>query len=726
MELVTLGVEVKTTGSQQAAQQLGQFSTAAKGAAGSADALEDQIRSLGAAQTQAANASRPLSGALQGVGQAFSRNSSAIQNASFQLQDIVVQMSMGVPAARTLGMQLPQLLGGFGPLGAVIGLAVGALLAFAPAAFGAADSAQALEDALGALDDAMQRVHAAQKGQSFSDLAAQYGEQASAARDLLAIQRQIAEVEAERAFKAASVEVVGALGPGLQSQSAKSATDYERALTIALREQAAVRQIEQDIALRGLTLDIEQTNELGRRRRAYEHLLASIAPYRQGIEQLAEEFGITEQAAAGLAVKLAAVTDADTTEERVAAAQALAHAIDEATGGLGESSDQGLKLYDALLKASLAGLDLQQIDLAAGLSAAASEAARIADELGRAATNAMSAASNAAAARQDAAIRQQFVGDPVGQAGALAAAQFDRSAGALAGSQDAILRGLFTSTKAEVVANAEATATLNAETAKLTETMRGGAVATSDAASKAARLYESTRTDAEQYAAGLEELRTLYQSGAIDSDLYSRALEDLNQKFDPLHQVIKDVAGTIESELNSAFSSVLHGTATLSQALLNFASNVLAKVAEDLFAKQFAAPISSGLSGWLGGLFSANGNVFDSSGVTAFARGGVVSGPTVFPFANGVGLMGEAGPEAIMPLSRGADGKLGVVANSNNAPTVTINNYSGQEASASTDSAGNITVEIGRAVAQDITSGGPAYRAIRSTFGLSNRLQQRG
>ena len=113
--------------------------------------------------------------------------------------------------------------------------------------------------------------------------------------------------------------------------------------------------------------------------------------------------------------------------------------------------------------------------------------------------------------------------------------------------------------------------------------------------------------------------------------------------------------------------------------------------------------------------------------MTAFANGGVVGGPTVFPFANGIGLMGEAGPEAIMPLSRGPDGKLGVIAaNGNSAPKVTINNYSGQEATASSDSAGNIVVEIGRAIAQDITSGGPTYRAIRTTFGLGNRLQQRG
>ena len=46
--------------------------------------------------------------------------------------------------------------------------------------------------------------------------------------------------------------------------------------------------------------------------------------------------------------------------------------------------------------------------------------------------------------------------------------------------------------------------------------------------------------------------------------------------------------------------------------------------------------------------------------LTAFARGGVVDRPTLFPMARGAGLMGEAGPEAILPLSRGRGGRLGV------------------------------------------------------------------
>lgn len=63
----------------------------------------------------------------------------------------------------------------------------------------------------------------------------------------------------------------------------------------------------------------------------------------------------------------------------------------------------------------------------------------------------------------------------------------------------------------------------------------------------------------------------------------------------------------------------------------------------------------------------------------AFARGGIVNSPTLFPMATGTGLMGEAGPEAIMPLARGPDGRLGVRGGSsggggvNNQISITVN-----------------------------------------------------
>ena len=59
---------------------------------------------------------------------------------------------------------------------------------------------------------------------------------------------------------------------------------------------------------------------------------------------------------------------------------------------------------------------------------------------------------------------------------------------------------------------------------------------------------------------------------------------------------------------------------------------------------------------------SAKGNAFNAGRLMAFAKGGIVNGPTIFPMARGAGLMGEAGPEAVMPLKRGPGGRLGVEA----------------------------------------------------------------
>jgi len=59
-----------------------------------------------------------------------------------------------------------------------------------------------------------------------------------------------------------------------------------------------------------------------------------------------------------------------------------------------------------------------------------------------------------------------------------------------------------------------------------------------------------------------------------------------------------------------------------------------------------------------------------------FAKGGVVSQPTNFPMSGGMGLMGEAGPEAIMPLTRGPDGRLGVQSAGGSRPVTVVMNIS--------------------------------------------------
>lgn len=75
-----------------------------------------------------------------------------------------------------------------------------------------------------------------------------------------------------------------------------------------------------------------------------------------------------------------------------------------------------------------------------------------------------------------------------------------------------------------------------------------------------------------------------------------------------------------------------------------------------------------------GGAFPfAKGGVLSAGSAVPFASGGVVAAPTYFPLGRGLGLMGEAGAEAIMPLARGPDGKLGVRSSGSPAAGVTVN-----------------------------------------------------
>jgi phage-related minor tail protein len=84
-------------------------------------------------------------------------------------------------------------------------------------------------------------------------------------------------------------------------------------------------------------------------------------------------------------------------------------------------------------------------------------------------------------------------------------------------------------------------------------------------------------------------------------------------------------------------------------------------------------PLGNLVGSLFGGLFgSARGNVVSDGRILPFAEGGVVNSPVLFPLRGGAGLMGEAGPEAILPLARGADGKLGVRGGGRNV-SITVN-----------------------------------------------------
>ncbi|EBZ4757108.1 phage tail tape measure protein, partial [Salmonella enterica subsp. enterica serovar Typhimurium] len=127
-----------------------------------------------------------------------------------------------------------------------------------------------------------------------------------------------------------------------------------------------------------------------------------------------------------------------------------------------------------------------------------------------------------------------------------------------------------------------------------------------------------------------------------------------------------NVAGATEQMFTSAFNSMGDGLATfVTTGKLNFKSftasivSDLAKISARMAMMQAVKGIGSALG--FGVTANATGGVYQSSELSRYS-GSIVNRPTFFAFAKGAGVMGEAGPEAILPLRRGADGKLGVVA----------------------------------------------------------------
>jgi phage-related minor tail protein len=138
-----------------------------------------------------------------------------------------------------------------------------------------------------------------------------------------------------------------------------------------------------------------------------------------------------------------------------------------------------------------------------------------------------------------------------------------------------------------------------------------------------------------------------------------------------LEQAVADqqsIADTLQSSMSDAFMSMVDGTKSFKDAMKDMARAVIKQLYEVLVVQRlvgsfnFATGQGSGLAGMIMGAFQADGGAWQGgSQINAYANGGVVGGPTMFPMAGGqTGLMGEAGPEAIMPLKRGANGKLGV------------------------------------------------------------------
>lgn len=141
---------------------------------------------------------------------------------------------------------------------------------------------------------------------------------------------------------------------------------------------------------------------------------------------------------------------------------------------------------------------------------------------------------------------------------------------------------------------------------------------------------------------------------------FGEEMSDVGIELERIDTLAKDVGQTLSSGFRGA---ILDGKSFKS--VLGDISKSFANIA----LKAAFKPLGTLVSGVVDQLFQA----VNPALVTPFAKGGVLSAPTYFPMQNGLGLAGEARAEAILPLARGSDGRLGVAAGGAAPMSISVN-----------------------------------------------------
>ena len=167
-------------------------------------------------------------------------------------------------------------------------------------------------------------------------------------------------------------------------------------------------------------------------------------------------------------------------------------------------------------------------------------------------------------------------------------------------------------------------------------------------------------------------LQALGSDFARDNPKQAQAMEEQITKTNELiaveerrQRLVDSITGSVED----GFMAMSDGTKSVSDAFRTMA----AEIVRELYKVYVMQVAIKALKTTFGIPFADGGAFSGGSEIKAYADGGVVGGPTTFPMAGGkTGLMGEAGPEAIMPLKRGANGKLGVQMEGGGGDTINV------------------------------------------------------
>lgn len=269
---------------------------------------------------------------------------------------------------------------------------------------------------------------------------------------------------------------------------------------------------------------------------------------------------------------------------------------------------------------------------------------------------------------------------------------------------------------------------------------RQSATKEADALDKLRAKYVDLADPLQKYRVQLDEVNKLRALGLLSADQainaeweIGEAMDQAARKMEGLGEAGKDTFADLSRAIDGwgnraadTFAEfVVTGKASFSDLISSIGTDLVRMQAKKLFD-----PVISQAGDWitktLGSFFpNAAGGVYASPGLHAYVNS-VVDRPTIFPFARGVGLMGEAGPEAIMPLKRGSDGRLGVAASGGGGVVVQVIESPGQGGQVRQRQEGGQNIvevlvdRVKSSVAADIVRGtGAVPGALASAYGLN-------
>ena len=641
-----------------------------------ANAVLQQARAAHLGLASAATASAGQAGTF---GRGARGMGAAAQNASYQISDMMVQFEMGMNPMRVMGQQLPQLAMGFGmlpgPVGryavllgtiAAIGFPVAAILmsqgeAAEESADKIKDFADAFDKAEAAINRASSAVSRAAEG-DLDSLREAYGEVNAEIQNLI---ETLARLELEKALVATNAAVDQFFTENTQVEQLFQALEDRQASMADLSREIAAMEDQQAMA----------TYVPPENARILEEMRADLEAMER-MEGISEDFSVDPSALNSIRDARDALQQASESGNMEAMVDAIANMravlATIPDGPLADMGDE-LALAEDLLRRALA--QSERLETSAGgisFDGAAASASRMADEINRAVDAMYDLRAQGIASLEAARIRYEYRDDPVGRAGALAGAEFDRETAALR-------EAGFDHAGEEVFYNQQRQARIDEarEIARLTEASRPSR--RSSGGGRRSGGSRSSREEFDLFASSEQEITALERQiemvGKSRREIVAltakyELLDEARERGIDLTQRSTETGRTLREEIDAQAEAIANLTIEAEQyaAQADFMADLNQDLKDGLIdaiiegknfgevlenvAKQLAkAALQAALfgDGPLAGLFGGGGllgGLFGGGGLEFFARGTDYA-------PGGAAIVGEEGPE-LVHLPRGS------------------------------------------------------------------------